>query len=536
MATFMEDERTPRLIRVGVSGHEESRNASRDHRGHGERRDEPDPGPLVRLRAGRRAVEISNPDKVFYPETGFTKADVVRYYQDVADVLLPHVKKRLVTLKRYPNGVDGPFFYEKQCPKHRPDWIGTAPMRRKDGKVIDYCLLNDRAALAWASNLANLELHTSLARDDRLDRPRSLVFDLDPGEVTDVLDCAQVALWIREVFSDLGLDSFAKTSGSKGIQMFVPVAVRLESEHPGAIVTKQSKEARRGKVLIDWSQNDDHKTTVSVYSLRARARPTVSTPVAWDEVEAALASDDAGALVFESHEVLARIDKHGDLFEPVLKLRQKLPPPPAYAPKGACATTTQAPENVRSLLLLLLGRCADVRPLGVIAAPDAQAHEREGRVAGNEAVLTAGFPRQVRAALDDAALLRRVGRVDLARVDVEGDVEVLGAGAAADDLELELAVPGRRVDLDHAGERACGGAAGEDPGTAAPAGPAATGDLSVRAGTGEQDGAGLLLLSRGRAGLRAERGKRCDDGRREGKNYELLHGAPPRFRPSRGVR
>ena len=299
----------------------------------------------MEIKAGRRKVSLSNPDKVFYPETGFTKLDVATYYQDVAPVLLPHLKNRLVTLKRYPNGVEGDFFYEKQCPKHRPDWIGTAPMRRKDGKTIQYCLLNDRAALAWTSNLANLELHTSLARADRLDRPRSLVFDLDPGEGTDVLDCARVALWIREVFSDVGLESFAKTSGSKGIQMFVPVsaaatfddtrawahsvALRLASEHPDAIVTKQSKAERVGKVLIDWSQNDDHKTTVSVYSLRARPRPTVSTPVTWDEVEAALSGGDASALVFESHEVLARIEEHGDLFEPVLKLRQKLPPPPS---------------------------------------------------------------------------------------------------------------------------------------------------------------------------------------------------------------
>ncbi|HEX2295681.1 MAG TPA: non-homologous end-joining DNA ligase [Actinomycetota bacterium] len=299
----------------------------------------------MEIRAGRRKVSLSNPDKVFYPEVGFTKADVARYYQDVAPVLLPHVKNRLVTLKRYPDGVEGGFFYEKQCPKHRPEWIGTAPMRRKDGKLIHYCLLNDRAALAWASNLVNLELHTSLARADRLDRPRSLVFDLDPGEGTDVLDCARVALWIRSVFSELGLESFAKTSGSKGIQMFVPlsmsatfddtrawahaVARQLAEEHPDAIVTKQSKAERVGKVLIDWSQNDDHKTTVSVYSLRARPRPTVSTPVTWEELEGALASSDAGALVFESSEVLARVEEHGDLFEPVLKLRQKLPAPPS---------------------------------------------------------------------------------------------------------------------------------------------------------------------------------------------------------------
>ncbi|MFN2587388.1 MAG: non-homologous end-joining DNA ligase [Actinomycetota bacterium] len=298
----------------------------------------------MKVRAGRRSVDVTNPDNVFYPERGFTKADVVRYYQDAAPVLLPHLKNRLVTLKRYPDGVEGGFFYEKQCPRHRPEWVRTAPMRRKDGKIIHYCLLNDRAALAWASNLANLELHTSLARADRLDRPRSLVFDLDPGEGTDVLDCARVALWVRAVFENLGLESFAKTSGSKGIQTFVPVsagatfdatrawahavAVRLASEHPDAIVTRQAKAERVGKVLIDWSQNDDHKTTVCVYSLRARPRPTVSTPVTWAEIEAAAESGDASALAFESHEALARVEEHGDLFEPVLKLRQKLPPPP----------------------------------------------------------------------------------------------------------------------------------------------------------------------------------------------------------------
>ncbi|MDQ3957151.1 MAG: non-homologous end-joining DNA ligase [Actinomycetota bacterium] len=293
------------------------------------------------MKAGRRNVEISNPDKVFYPETGFTKADVAEYYQAVSEALLPHLKNRLVTLKRYPNGVEGSFFYEKQCPKHRPEWVDTAPMRCKDGKVIDYCLLNDRAALAWSSNLANLELHAGLARSDDLARPRSLVFDLDPGEGTGILECGETALWIRDLFSSLDLESFAKTSGSKGLQMFVPlntkvsfddtrswahaVALRLRDDHPEAIVTKQSKEERRGKVLIDWSQNDDHKTTVSVYSLRARPRPTVSTPVTWAEIESALAAEDPEALVFEASEVLDRVEREGDLFEPVLKLRQKLP-------------------------------------------------------------------------------------------------------------------------------------------------------------------------------------------------------------------
>jgi bifunctional non-homologous end joining protein LigD len=195
--------------------------------------------------------------------------------------------------------------------------------------------------LLWSANLANLELHTSLARANHLDRPVALVFDLDPGPGVDVVGCAEVAVWLRDIFSDLELESLVKTSGSKGLHFFVPlntattydqsgpfalsIAQMLEQQHPDRIVTKMSKELRPGKVFIDWSQNALHKTTVSVYSLRARERPTVSTPVTWDEIERALKKKDASTLVFEARDALKRIDKRGDLFEPVLKLKQKLP-------------------------------------------------------------------------------------------------------------------------------------------------------------------------------------------------------------------
>jgi bifunctional non-homologous end joining protein LigD len=295
-----------------------------------------------KIRAGRRTLEVASLDKVFYPETGFTKGDVISFYRDVSSALIPHLKNRPATFKRYPDGVTGGFFYEKRCPPYAPDWMKTVGIvRQRDKKEINYCLLNDVAALLWSANLANLELHTSLARANHLDRPVALVFDLDPGPGVDVLGCAEVAGWLREIFADIELESFVKTSGSKGLHFFVPlnntttyeqsgpfahsIAQMLEQQHPDRIVTKMSKELRPGKIFIDWSQNALHKTTVSVYSLRARERPTVSTPVKWNELERALKKDEAQLLVFEVGDVLKRIDKHGDLFEPVLKLKQKLP-------------------------------------------------------------------------------------------------------------------------------------------------------------------------------------------------------------------
>ncbi|MEA2350287.1 MAG: bifunctional non-ous end joining protein LigD [Thermoleophilaceae bacterium] len=306
-------------------------------------------GPLRKLQGnaveaeleGRR-MRLSNLDKVLYPKPGFTKGQVIDYYARVAPVLLPHLRDRPLTLKRYPDGVEGQHFYEKQCPSHRPDWVETASIwSRHNGRNIDFCLANDLPTLVWAANLADLELHTSLALAEDIERPTMLVFDLDPGAPADVVDCCQVGLWVRDLFGGLGLESFAKTSGSKGLQVYVPlnvetsyeqtkpfakaVAELLEKQHPKKVVSRMSKDLRKGKVLVDWSQNDEHKTTVCVYSLRAKERPTVSTPVAWDEVEAALRKKDARLLTFESGDVLRRVEEGGDPFAPVLTLRQDLP-------------------------------------------------------------------------------------------------------------------------------------------------------------------------------------------------------------------
>ena len=291
---------------------------------------------------GRRRLEISNVDKVFYPSGGFTKGDVISFYQDISEVLLPHLKGRPVTLKRFPDGAEGSFFYEKECPKYAPDWIKTAPItRRRDNVDVNYCLLDTKPALVWAANLANLELHTVLARARDVTKPIALVFDLDPGEPLGVIACADIALRLKEMFGSLGLDMLVKTSGSKGLQAYVPlntkvtyeqtkafaqdVARRMEKDHPSEIISKPSREQRKGKIFIDWSQNDLHKTTVSVYSLRAKERPTVSTPVTWEEVRKAAKKDDAALLTFEYDEVLKRVARRGDLFEPVLKMKQKLP-------------------------------------------------------------------------------------------------------------------------------------------------------------------------------------------------------------------
>jgi bifunctional non-homologous end joining protein LigD len=291
--------------------------------------------------AGRR-LTLSHLDKVFYPEVQFTKGQVIEYYLQVSPVLLPHLRNRPLTLKRYPDGVNGGFFYEKRCPSFRPTWLKTAPVWSEGNRShVSYCLANDAPSLVWAANLADLELHTSLARFPKVDRPTTMVFDLDPGEGAEILQCADVAIRLRAALERHGLKSFPKTSGSKGMQLYVPLntavtfdqtkefarnlAETLEREHPDTIVSQMAKRLRKGKVFIDWSQNDDHKTTVCVYSLRARQRPTVSTPLKWAEVEKALKARSSEALFFEAHDVLRRVEKQGDLFEPVLKLKQKLP-------------------------------------------------------------------------------------------------------------------------------------------------------------------------------------------------------------------
>ncbi|SKB04968.1 bifunctional non-homologous end joining protein LigD [Prosthecobacter debontii] len=283
-------------------------------------------------------VPISNLDKVMYPKTGFSKGDVIHYYIQVAPYLLPHLQDRAVSLKRYPDGVDGFFFYEKQCPSHAPKWITTTRVPKEDG-VIDYCVLADLPSLVWVANLANLEVHTFLHRARARKRPSALAFDLDPGAPADVLSCCQVALDLKALFDTLGLESFPKTSGSKGLQVYVPlntpvtyartkafakaIAEALEKARPELVVSKMLKKLRQGKVLVDWSQNDDHKTTVNVYSLRAKERPTVSTPLTWAEVKSAVKRKKPP--VFEAKEVIRRLKKHGDLFAPVLTLKQKLP-------------------------------------------------------------------------------------------------------------------------------------------------------------------------------------------------------------------
>jgi bifunctional non-homologous end joining protein LigD len=286
-------------------------------------------------------VDVTNLDKIFYPKARFTKGNVIDYYVRISSVLLPHLKDRPITLKRYPDGVEGFFFYEKKCPDHRPKWIKTTKVAKSEGGQINYCVINDLPSLVWAANLADLELHTFLHKAPSIRRPTAIAFDLDPGPPADIVLCCKVGLWLKGLFDALQLDSFAKTSGSKGLQVYVPInsavtyektktfshaiAELLESQSPETVVSKMQKSLRAGKVLVDWSQNDDHKTTVNVYSLRAKDYPTVSTPVTWEEVDAVVRSKKATALRFESKEVLNRVEKMGDLFAPVLSLKQKLP-------------------------------------------------------------------------------------------------------------------------------------------------------------------------------------------------------------------
>jgi bifunctional non-homologous end joining protein LigD len=288
----------------------------------------------VEVEVEGRRLSLSNLDKVMYPAVGFTKGQLIDYYTRIAPHLLPHLRGRPLTLKRYPDGADGQFFYEKQCPSHRPEWVATAAIPT-GSRTIDFCLADDLPTLVWLANLADLELHTSLSLAAEIERPTTMVFDLDPGAPAGLAECAEVALALRELLERLSLSAFAKTSGSKGMQVYVPlntdvtyddtkplahaIARHLEGERPDLVVSSQRKSLRGGKVLIDWSQNDEHKTTVCVYSLRAGERPTVSTPLEWGELE------DPGSLVFDSDDVLARVDEHGDLFAQVAETEQALP-------------------------------------------------------------------------------------------------------------------------------------------------------------------------------------------------------------------
>jgi bifunctional non-homologous end joining protein LigD len=288
-----------------------------------------------------KSVAVSNLEKIYYPKAGFTKGEVLNYYIKIAPVLLPHLKGRPLTLKRYPNGVDAPFFYEKQCPKPRPAFVKTATVARhhKEGS-IEYCLVQNLPTLVWAANLGDLELHTLLSTAPKVHCPHEIVFDLDPGAPANAVQCAQVALWIREMFSQLGLECFIKSSGSKGMQLYVPlntpttyaetspfakaVAQTLEKAHPELVVSDMKKHLRKGKVLVDWSQNSETKTTVCVYSLRAKEQPYVSMPLEWAEVEQCLKKKDASLVFFTADEAVKRVEKKGDLFAPVLTLKQSL--------------------------------------------------------------------------------------------------------------------------------------------------------------------------------------------------------------------
>jgi bifunctional non-homologous end joining protein LigD len=279
---------------------------------------------------------LSNWDKVLFPQAGFTKGDLIAYYARVAPAVLPHLHDRALTLKRYPSGVDAQYFYEKQSPSHRPAFVDTA--RVGD---VDYTLAQDRPTLVWLANLADVELHTSLSLAHAPQRPTMMVFDLDPGAPAGLLECAEVALVLRGLFEQLRLQCAVKTSGSKGLQVYVPlngevgyeqtkpfarrVAELLEGRLPELVVSRMTKRLRAGKVLVDWSQNDVHKTTVTVYSVRARERPTVSTPLRWEEVQRARSEGDPSQLSFETDQVLARVAQYGDLFAPVLDVVQALP-------------------------------------------------------------------------------------------------------------------------------------------------------------------------------------------------------------------
>lgn len=292
----------------------------------------------VEVSFGERTLSLSNLDKVLFPGVGFTKSQVIDYYARIAPFMLPHVAGRCITFRRWPDGVDGESFFEKRCPGHRPPWISTA-LGPGDGDTgIDYCTLEEPAALVWTANLAALELHSPMAKAVDLDTPTMVVFDLDPGEPAAIAECCQVAMVLQDVLEAVGLASVAKTSGSKGLQVYVPlntphthrqasdfalaVGQLVAKARPDQVLVEMKRELRVGKVFVDWSQNSRHKTTVAPYSLRARGRPTVSTPVTWDEVADGA---DGEPMVFEADDVLDRVAELGDLFAVAADRQQELP-------------------------------------------------------------------------------------------------------------------------------------------------------------------------------------------------------------------
>ena len=291
------------------------------------------------LEVGGRRLSIRNLDRVVFPRAGTKKGELLDYYVRVADSILPHLADRQLHMHRYPEGVEGPRFWQKGCPDFRPEWMPVAPVWSRDkGETIDYCVVNELAALLWAVNIGSIELHTALHRRDAMHTPTAIAFDLDPGPGVGLAECAAVGLRLRSLFNGIALESFAKTSGSKGLQVYVPlnagdvtyaetkpvarrIAELLEAETPDRVVSRMARDLRRGRVLIDWSQNTEHKSMVCAYSVRAKERPTVSTPVTWDEVTGAA---EGSPLAFEVGDVIERIELHGDLFAPVLSLCQDL--------------------------------------------------------------------------------------------------------------------------------------------------------------------------------------------------------------------
>jgi|WetSurMetagenome_2_1015567.scaffolds.fasta_scaffold10569_4 bifunctional non-homologous end joining protein LigD len=287
-------------------------------------------------------LSLTNLEKILYPAYGFTKAHILDYYRKVAKHIIPHLKDRALTLKRYPDGTDKEYFYEKRCPSHRPAWVKTTDVIQDDGGRRTFCVVNDLESLIWVENLASLELHVPLAKAYSPNTPDSVVFDLDPGDHADILHCARVALILRDLLGELGLSSYVKTSGQKGLHVLIPLnnsettfqdtkqfskstAEVMQTNYPDLVTAKQSKELRKGKVFINWSQNDAKKTMICVYSLRAREKPFVSFPLAWKELEDAERDRDRTKLHILYSDALERVEKAGDLFAEVLGKKQRLP-------------------------------------------------------------------------------------------------------------------------------------------------------------------------------------------------------------------
>jgi len=291
--------------------------------------------------AGRR-LSLSNLEKDLYPSYGFTKAQILEYYRRIAKFMLPHLKDRALTLKRYPEGVDKDFFFEKRCPSYRPAWVKTADLRPDDGERMTVCLVNDLETLIWVENLASVELHVPLARTGSPGTPDSMVFDLDPGDGVDILDCARLALILRELLFEMRLACYVKTSGRKGLHVYVPlnrkettfedtkkfsraVAIIMQKNYPDLVTAKIAKEYRKKKVFINWAQNDSKKTMICVYSLRAREKPLVSFPLEWKELEDLAGQGDPERLQVLHSEAVSRAEKQGDLFREVITKKQRLP-------------------------------------------------------------------------------------------------------------------------------------------------------------------------------------------------------------------